>query len=84
MVRDITNFHIQKKAIRGVYNLPYNDHTNDYFKTSNILEIKNLYKVKLCNYLFRSNASDINAIFPNFYSHIPNFMTIIHVIEIIL
>ena len=51
---------LQKKVIRAVYNLPYNDHTSDYFKTSKILKIGNLYKNNLCNHIIRSNASDIN------------------------
>ena len=52
---------LQEKAIRVVYILPYNYHTNDWFKTSKILKIKDLYNLNLCNYLFHSNAPDINS-----------------------
>ena len=43
---------LQKKSIRAVFNLPYNAHTNEYFKNNNILKLKELYKLNLCSLLF--------------------------------
>ena len=45
-------FVLQKKSIRAVYNLPYNSHTNQFFKNNNILKLKDLYKLSLCSLLF--------------------------------
>ena len=37
-------FILQKKALRCIYKLPYNDHTSHYFKISRILKVFDLYK----------------------------------------
>ena len=57
LVSTIRTSELQKKAIRAFYNLPYLEHTNNYLKIYSIIEIKDLYKFNMCNYLFRSNAS---------------------------
>ena len=44
---------LHKKAIRAIFNLPYNSHTNDYFKNNNILKLQDLYKLKLCLLLYQ-------------------------------
>ena len=46
-------FVLQKKSIRAVHSLPYNAHTNDYFKNNNILKIHELYKLNLCSLVYR-------------------------------
>ena len=42
----ITNriFIIQKKTIRAINSLPYNSHTNLYFKNMNLLKVEDIYK----------------------------------------
>ena len=64
---------LQEKAIRAVYNLLYSEYTNDYFKTNNILKIEDLHNFSLCNYLFRSNASDINSYTSHFLQPLSAF-----------
>ena len=43
---------LQKKAIRNVYNLPYNSPKNRYFKSNNILKLSDLYNLSRCPHLF--------------------------------
>ena len=38
----------QKKAVRAICQLGFNEHTNGYFKDLNILKIEDLYKMNLC------------------------------------
>ena len=40
---------LKKKSIRAVHSLPFNAHTNDFFKANNILKINELYKLNLCS-----------------------------------
>ena len=44
---------LQKKSIRAIYSLPFNAHTNDYFKSDAILKISDLYKLNLCSLVYR-------------------------------
>ena len=46
-------FVLQKKAIRAVNSLEYNEHTNDYFKFNRILKLEDQYKLQLSNYTFK-------------------------------
>ena len=41
-------FILQKKAIRAINNLHYRDHTNDCFKSMEILKLTEMYKYKSC------------------------------------
>ena len=38
---------LQRKSLRSVFNLSYNDHTNSLFKNSLILKLDELYKFNL-------------------------------------
>ena len=38
---------LQKKAIRAIHSLPYNCHTKDYFKSAHILNVAELFNLKL-------------------------------------
>ena len=43
---------LQKKAVRAIYNLPYNSHTIEYFKTGKLLKLTDLYNLNICSQLF--------------------------------
>ena len=45
-------FKLQKKAVRAVNSLPYNEHTNDYFKSMEILKVKEIYQQRLLLFMF--------------------------------
>ena len=45
-------FVLQKKAIREINNLAYNEHTNAYFKCTKILKLSDSYKLQVSNYIF--------------------------------
>ena len=51
-------FILQKKAIRAIHLLPYNAHTHNYFKSSNLLKLKELYKVCCCSQLYLAINSE--------------------------
>ena len=53
--RNHTNkiFVLQKKAIRAINNLEYNEHTNDFFKSNNILKIEDQYKMQISIYIYK-------------------------------
>ena len=38
---------LQKKACRAIHNLPFNTHTTEYFKKSNILKLTDLYESQI-------------------------------------
>ena len=42
---------IQKKVIRAINQLPYNTHTNDYFKYMCILKLEDIYNLQLGKYM---------------------------------
>ena len=46
-------FILQKKSIRAIHRLPYNAHTNDYFKANKLLKVQDLYKLNLCSIVYR-------------------------------
>ena len=45
---------LQKKSIRAINNLPYNDHTNDYFLNMNLLKLKDLFNHKIALIMFKT------------------------------
>jgi hypothetical protein len=47
-------FTLQKKAIRAIAHLDYNEHTNDSFKNMGILKLSNLYQFSLGNFMFKT------------------------------
>ena len=51
---------LQKKSVRAIFNLPFNDHTNDYFKNNNILKVNDLYKLNLCSLVYRYTQPAVN------------------------
>ena len=52
-------FVLQKKAIRAINNLAYNEHTNAYFKCNKILKLSDQYKLQVSNYIFQLLHSNI-------------------------
>ena len=54
-------FKLQKRAIRAINCLPYNDHTHEYFKTMNILKLEDLHKLKICTYMFKNRNAQTHA-----------------------
>ena len=46
-------FVLQKKEIRAINNLAYNEHTNAYFKCNKILKLSDQYKLQISNYIFK-------------------------------
>ena len=53
-------FVLQKKAIRAINNLAYNEHTNAYFKCNKILKLSVQYKLQVSNYIFQLLHSNID------------------------
>ena len=51
---------LQKKAIRAINNLAYNEHTNAYFKCNKILKLSDQYKLQVSNYIFQLLHSNID------------------------
>ena len=45
-------FVLQKKAIRAINNLAYNEHTNAFFKYNKILKLSEQYKLQVPNNIF--------------------------------
>ena len=51
---------LQKKAIRAINNLAYNEHTNAYFECNKILTLSDQYKHQVSNYIFHVLHSNID------------------------
>ena len=54
-------FKLQKKAVRAINSLPYNDHTHEHFKTLEILKLDDLHKLRLCTYMFKNRNTASQA-----------------------
>ena len=44
----------KKKAVRAINCLPYNHHTQEYFKSMKILKSDDLHKLRICTYMFQN------------------------------
>ena len=53
-------FVVQKKAIRAINNLAYNEHTNAFFKCNKILKLSDQYKLQVSHYIFQLLHSNID------------------------
>ena len=54
-------FKLQKKAVRAINSLPYNNHTHEYFKSLEILKLDDLHKLRLCTYMFKNRNAASHA-----------------------
>ena len=50
---------IQKKVVRAINGLPYNAHTNDYFKSMRILKLNDIFNLQLAKFMF-TNLENFN------------------------
>ena len=51
---------MQKKAIRAINNLDYNEHTNDYFKLNNIIKLEDQFKIQISQYIYQLKYLNID------------------------
>ena len=51
-------FILQKKAIRAIFNLPYNFHTNNYFKDARLLKLEEIFQVCSCTQIYQALNSN--------------------------
>ena len=51
-------FILQKKAIRAINLLPYNSHTNNYFKEAKLLKLEELFKSYSCSHIYQAMHSE--------------------------
>ena len=58
---EIAYLSLKKKAIRAINCLPYNDHTQEYFKSMKILKLEDLHKLKICTYMFKNRNAQTHA-----------------------
>ena len=57
-INDDRIFKLQKKAIRACNRLDYNAHTNDHFKTMDVLKVQDIYKLRVLLFTYdRNNLS---------------------------
>ena len=71
-------FIIQKKAVRAICSLNYNDHTSNHFKELGILKLVDIYNENLITYIFDTLKSNLNvnvAQFITFKNQIHNYPT---------
>ena len=59
---------LQKKAVRSIKKAPHLEHTADMFTQLRILNIDNLFKLKTCNFLYKT--INIDNFFPNLLDYI--------------
>ena len=50
-------FKLQKKSIRAINCLPYASHTNEFFKSMNLLKIEDLYNQRVLLYMYKSDLT---------------------------
>ena len=52
---------LQKKAIRAINRLPYNDHTNDYFLNMRVLKVRDLYEMQIARYFYKLHNARLST-----------------------
>lgn len=52
---------LQKKAMRAIFNEPYNSHSTKLFKNCNTLKLYDLYNLKIAIYMFKSINMNYDA-----------------------
>ena len=60
---------LQKRAVRAIYALPYNSHTNNFFKSSKILKVDDLHNLRLGMHMFdglKTGRFTLNSNFHNY------------------
>ena len=62
-------FILQKKAIRAICNLNYNDHTNNSFKNLEILKLSDIYNINIISYIYDTLKSGMNVNVAPFLLH---------------
>ena len=61
---------LQKKAIRAINLLPYNCHTESYFKAANILRVDDIYKLQISGRVHIELKQDLsNNLFSNIHGY---------------
>ena len=45
---------LQKKSMRAIFNVPYNSHTKELFRTSNTIKLKDLFDFKIALYMYKT------------------------------
>ena len=63
---------LQKKSIRAINSLPYNEHTSKYFKEMKILKLPDLYRENLVTYFFNTVNKNANLNISQFIEHNQN------------
>ena len=53
---------LQKRAIRVINNLPFNEHTNEYFKSSEILKLNDIYNCQIGTYFYNTIHNRIDPV----------------------
>ena len=69
---------LQKKALRAIFNLPYNSHTNDIFKENGLLKITDIYRMNLLCHLYKIRNMPANydaSLHPRLMSTIHSYST---------
>lgn len=61
-------FVLQKKSVRCIFNLPFNEHTSQYFNQANIMNLHQLYKYSVLIYFHKTIHANNNNI--NFSPHL--------------
>ena len=58
---------IQRKSLRAIFSLPYNDLTNSFFKNNLILKLDELYMFTILKIIFALNTEDFFSILIIFF-----------------
>ena len=69
---------LQKKALRAIFGLPYNSHTNDIFKENGLLKITDIYRTNLLCHLYKIRNMPANydaSLHPRLMSTIHSYST---------
>ena len=51
---------LQKKAVRAIFNMPYNSHTNDVFKENGLLKLVDIYRLNLACHMYNIRKMPAN------------------------
>ena len=61
---------LQKKAIRAINSLPYNSHTENYFKVAQVLKVEDIFKLQIATQVHNEINQDLsNNLFSNIHGY---------------
>ena len=76
-------FIMQKKAIRIISGVKYNEHTNDLFKNPKLIKLHDLFRIQVAKYMFSLQKGTLPT-FGKLFLHVWNILDNVDILTIVV